>query len=136
MILIDANVFMYAVGAEHPNKQPSIDFLARVARGELQASTDAEVLQEILHRYRALNRWADGRRAYDLVRSIIPVIIPITSKITDAARMLLDTHTDLAARDALHAAVCRHEGAEAWCSYDRDFDAIPGVDRREPEHYL
>ncbi len=32
MILIDANIFMYAAGAEHPYKEPSRKFLERVAR--------------------------------------------------------------------------------------------------------
>jgi predicted nucleic acid-binding protein len=53
MILVDANVFMYAAGAEHPHKAPSRIFLEKVAGGEIEAALDAEVLQEILHRYRA-----------------------------------------------------------------------------------
>jgi predicted nucleic acid-binding protein len=53
VILIDANIFMYAAGAEHPHKEPSRMFLEQVARGEVDAALDAEVLQEILHRYRA-----------------------------------------------------------------------------------
>ena len=60
----------------------------------------------------------------------------ITGEVTDAARRLLDAYAGLTARDALHAAVCRLNQAEAWCSYDRDFDAIAGVERREPEHFL
>ena len=45
---------MYASGAEHPNKLLSLRFLKRVADGELEATIDAELLQEIIHRYRAL----------------------------------------------------------------------------------
>ena len=61
VILVDVNVLMYAVGAEHPNKAKSIEFLDAVAAGQRDATLDAEVLQEILHRYCALNRWADAR---------------------------------------------------------------------------
>jgi len=53
---IDANVPMYAVGAEHPLKAPCLRVLESIARGELRAVTDAEVLQELLHRYTALGR--------------------------------------------------------------------------------
>ncbi|MBL8213671.1 MAG: hypothetical protein JNK87_23335 [Bryobacterales bacterium] len=60
MTLTDANVLMYAAGAPHPNKAPAIAFLERVANNRIAAASDAEVLQEILHRYRALNRWAEG----------------------------------------------------------------------------
>lgn len=56
MILVDANILMYAVGADHYHKRPSIAFLERAGAGEIEASIDAEVLQELLHRYRSLNR--------------------------------------------------------------------------------
>lgn len=136
MILLDANIFMYAGGNPHPNKIPSLVFLEQVALGELEAGVDGEVLQEILHRYRAINRWEDGRRVYDYARQVFPQVIPITATILDKARELMDVHLTLSARDALHAAVYELMEAEAWCSYDHDFDTIPGLIRREPSHFL
>lgn len=56
MIPVDAKIFMYALGAMHANKLPAVDYLRRVANGEVDAATDAEVLQEILHRYRPIRR--------------------------------------------------------------------------------
>ncbi len=44
MVLIDANILMYAAGAAHPNKQPSIRLLERVANGEVDATINAETL--------------------------------------------------------------------------------------------
>lgn len=132
MILIDTNIFMYAAGAEHPHKEPSRKFLERVARGEVDAALDAEALQEILHRYRAIRRWQDGCRVYDLARHIVLIVIPITAEILDLARHLLDQYEGLKARDALHAAVAQAHGAQAICSYDGDFDEIAGLRRIEP----
>ncbi len=132
MILLDSNILMYAAGAPHPHKADSLALLERVARGEVEAAVDAEVLQEILHRYRALGRWQDGRRVYDLTRQIVPVVLPITAEVLDLARALLDRHGKLMARDALHAAVCENAGLETICSYDRDFDRIEGLRRLEP----
>jgi len=132
MILVDANVFMYAAGAEHPHKVPSSSFLLRVARGDVAAAVDTEALQEILHRYRAMGRWEDGRRVYDSARRTVPVSFPITIDLVDAARDLLDSYGGLTVRDALHAAVALHSGAEAICSYDRDFDQVAGLRRIEP----
>ena len=66
MILPDANILMYAAGAEDPHKAPSLAMLDRVATGDVDAAIDAGVLQEILHRYRAIGRWKDGRRVYNL----------------------------------------------------------------------
>lgn len=96
------------------------------------AAIDAEVLQEILHRYRAIGRWEDGRRVYDLTRALVPLVVPIGAEILDRARVLLDRYHDLMARDALHAAACQVVGAEALCSYDRDFEQIRDLRRVEP----
>jgi predicted nucleic acid-binding protein len=62
VILLDTNLFMYAAGADHPNKAPAGRYLDRVASGEVETAIDAETLQEILHRYRAIRRWEDGRQ--------------------------------------------------------------------------
>lgn len=132
MILVDANIFMYAAGAEHANKAPSVAFLGRVAAGELQAAVDAEVLQEIMHRYRAIRRWEDGRRVYGLARRIVPLVLAITDQIVDRARDLLDADHQLGARDAIHAAVALERGLDGVCSYDRDLDRIALLRRIEP----
>ena len=132
MILIDANIFMYAVGAAHPNKPPAIDYLRRVANGEVDAATDAEVLQEILHCYRAIRRWDDGSRVYDLVKSVVPRVLPITADIVDQARSKMEADSKLGARDAIHAAVALVNGCTAICTYDRAFDRIAGLGRVTP----
>ncbi len=132
MILVDSNVIMYAAGAEHEHKAPSVSFLEEVGAGRVEAVVDAEVLQEILHRYRALRRWEDGRRVYDLTRRLFPVVVPITDAVLDRARALLDRYGGLMARDAVHAAVVQELGLAALVSYDRDVDVVRGVKRREP----
>ncbi len=51
MILVDSNIPMYLVGAQHPHQhdaQRLLDDL--IARGE-RLVTDVKVLQELLHRY-------------------------------------------------------------------------------------
>lgn len=133
MILIDSNVFMYAAGAAHPSKVPSARYLESVARGDVDGAIDAEVLQEILHRYRAIGRWTDGKHVFDLARRIVPVVLPIGAETLDEARRLLDAHARLVARDAVHAAVVRLGSLEAICSYDTDFDEIDGVVRVTPD---
>ena len=132
MILLDANVLMYAAGAEHPNKVPSLALLERVAAGTVDAGADVEVLQEVLHRYRAIGRWHDGRRVFDLARKIVPTWYPVDLSTLDRARDLLEAHTTLTARGALHAAVYFAVAAEALCTFDRDFDRIAGLRRVEP----
>lgn len=57
----------------------------------------------------------------------------VTAEVLDRARRILDTDRRIMARDALHAAVVMTEGLEAVCSWDRDFDRIKGIVRREPD---
>ncbi len=136
MILLDANVLMYAAGREHPHKEPSVTLLERIARGAVESAIDAEILQEILHRYRSLGRTRDGFRLYDLTRTVVRTVLPVTDAVMDEARSLLESHPRLAARDAVHAAACLVFNADAFCSYDRDFDRIEGLRRVTPDELL
>jgi predicted nucleic acid-binding protein len=123
--------FMHAAGAEHSHKTPSVAVLRRIALGEIDAAVDAEALQEILHRYRAIRRW-EGREVYALARRIVPLVVTITDQVVDRARDLLDRDARLGARDALHAAVVLDRGMKGVCSYDRDLDRVVGLRRFEP----
>jgi predicted nucleic acid-binding protein len=123
---------MYAAGSDHPNKGVSVAFLDQVARGSIAAAIDTEVLQEILHRYRAIDRWEEGSRLYVFVRRIFSVFVPVTPEVLHLAHALMRRYATLVARDAVHAAVYEHVGARALCSFDRDFDRVSGVRRVEP----
>lgn len=130
MILVDTNVFMYVAGRAHPNKAPAAELVLRIASGKVDAAVDAEVLQEILHRYRG--EWLEqGRALYDFVRQTVTTVIPISAEAVDGARLLMDAHASLSARDAVHAAVCMQHGLAAICSYDSVFDQL-GVRRVVP----
>ncbi|GMU61559.1 MAG: ribonuclease VapC23 [Myxococcaceae bacterium] len=124
MILIDANVFMYAAGAEHPHRNASVDLLEAVAAGDLDGGTNAEVLQELLHRYRRLLTWEQAVTVYDSARLIVPEVLPVTARDLDRARSLLGDYPALSTRDAVHAAVVLENAVEALCTWDRDFDPI------------
>lgn len=56
MIFIDSNIPMYLVGSEHPHKVDSRQMLERCIADNERMVTDAEVFQEILHRYAAIGR--------------------------------------------------------------------------------
>jgi len=132
VILVDANILMYAAGADHANKATSVQFLERVAEGDIDAVIDAEILQEILHRYRALQRWEEGRHLFDFTRALFPVVLPVTAEVLDSARILMDAYPNLMARDGVHAAVVLEHQLDGLCSFDGDFDPVAGVERVEP----
>src|SRR4051794_18485009 len=103
MILIDANIWMYAVGGDHPYREPCRKFLRRVVAGEVDAIVSVEVLHEILHRYRSVNRWEFGMRIYDVARESVVRVLPVDDEVLDFARGLLSRHLGLMTRDAVHA---------------------------------
>ncbi len=129
--LIDTNIPMYAAGNESPWKMPSVQFLERVAAGEIEAVTDTEVLQEILHRYSHIGHRAHGFRVYDLFRQVVDEVLPVEVQDMDKARDLFEEYPALTSRDAIHAALAYRHGL-AILSYDRHFDGLDHLTRLEP----
>jgi predicted nucleic acid-binding protein len=131
VILVDANIPMYLVGGAHPNKERARVLLERAAASGERLVTDAEVLQEIVHRYTAIRRKDAIVAAFDAVLSVIDEVFPIErSDVERAHRILLDDG-DLTARDAVHVAVMLRHDVEQVMSFDRGLDGIPGIVRLE-----
>lgn len=129
MILIDSNVPMYLVGADHPHKADARRLLeGAIASGE-RLVTDVEVLQEILHRYVAIDRREAIQAAFDAVLGVVDEVFGITIADLERAKSIVLGRARLSARDALHAAVMEREGIERVMSFDRGFDGLPGVTR-------
>ena len=120
---------MYLIGGVHPHKTDAQQLLERcVARNE-RLVTDAEVLQEILHRYVALHRRDAIQAAFDVLLAIVDEILSITPRDLLRAKDIVLGSTVLSARDALHLAIMEHNGVERILSFDRGFDGFPGVTR-------
>ena len=129
MILVDSNIPMYLVGASHPNKEAARRALEEaVAAGE-SLCTDAEVLQEILHRYTAIRRPEDIDPAFDALLAIVDVVYPIERADIERARRLLATTPTLSARDAIHISVMQARDVGQILTFDAGFDGIPGIVR-------
>jgi predicted nucleic acid-binding protein len=130
VIFVDSNVPMYLVGASHPNKDLSRLLLQQaVADGEMLV-TDAEVLQEILHRYVAIGRPEAIGDAMAATLGLVDEVFPIERADVLRAQSLLD-ETRLSARDALHVAVMRRHGVTRMLTFDRGFDAVADISRVE-----
>ena len=71
MILVDSNVPMYLVGAAHPHKTDARRLLERLATDNRRLVSDAEVLQEILHRYVSIERRDAIQPAFDALSGIV-----------------------------------------------------------------
>lgn len=129
MILVDSNIPMYLVGAEHPHKVDSRRLLERAVAERRRLVTDAEVLQEILHRYVAIERRDAIQPCFEVLLEIVDEVLAVDLAIVERARDIVIGHPDLTARDAVHLAIMREHGIEQILTFDRHFDGLPGVTR-------
>jgi predicted nucleic acid-binding protein len=129
MIFVDSNVPMYLVGQAHPNKDAARRALEEVIAAGESLCTNAEVLQEILHRYTAVGRMDRIDPAFDAVLGMVDVVYPIERTDVERARRLLGTSPALSARDAVHLAVMQGRDIGRILSFDAGFDGFPGIVR-------
>ncbi len=130
---IDANVPIYASGRESPYKQPCARVLMMAAERPMSFVTDAEVVQELLHRYLSSGRWALGREVlHGFVEVMRDRIEPVYAEDLRLAARLADSHPNISDTNLLHAAVMRRVGANQIISSDADFDRLPDITRLDP----
>lgn len=129
MIFVDANVPMYLVGAPHPHKNDAARLLEQAAVGGERLVTDVEVLQEILHRYVAIDRRAAIQDAFDALDAVVDEVFPIDLAVVECAKSLVLAYARLSARDAIHVATMQQRGVSRIMSFDAGFDGMPGLVR-------
>jgi predicted nucleic acid-binding protein len=129
VIFVDSNVPMYLVGAAHPNKIAARRLLESAIVANEPLASDAEVLQELLHRYVAIGRRDAIGPAWDALVGVVDVVHPVEVEDVTRARRLSETATGLSARDAIHLAVMQRRGITRILTFDTGFDGIVGIER-------
>ncbi len=129
MILVDSNIPMYLVGAPHAHKSDARRLLEKVISERQSLATDAEVLQEILHRYVAINRRDAIQPAFDALIGIVDQVLAVDRSIAERAKQIVLGYRQLSARDAVHIAVMERHGIEQIMTFDSGFDGFPGITR-------
>ena len=133
---LDANVPIYAAGRAHPLKEPCIQVLLLAAEHPQAFVTDAEVLQELLHRYLALRLWTQGRHVFERFAELVQGRVEaVQARDVELAARLADSYQELGGRDLLHAAVMQRLGLRYIVSADRNFDRLSDVERLDPAHW-
>jgi len=128
VILVDSNIPMYLVGALHAHKSDARRLLERVISERERLVTDAEVLQEILDRYVAIDRRDAVQPAFDALLGIVDQVLAVDQSIVERAKQIVLGY-QLSARDAVHLAIMQHHGIEQIMTFDSGFDAFPGIAR-------
>lgn len=129
MIFVDSNIPMYLVGAPHPRKVDAQRLIERALADGERLVTDVEVLQEILHRYVAIDRRDAIQPAFDAILGVVDDVFSIDRAIVERARTIVLGRRSLSARDALHVSVMAREGIVRILSFDTGFDGYPGITR-------
>jgi uncharacterized protein len=129
LIFVDSNIPMYLVGGAHPHKTETQVILERLIAGGERLVTDAEVLQEILHRYAAINKREAIGPALQVTLDIVDEVIPIEKGVVLRAAEIVQNPALISARDAIHIAVMEHYSIRSILSFDSDFDRWTGLQR-------
>jgi predicted nucleic acid-binding protein len=91
--------------------------------------TDAEVLQEILHRYVAIGRRDAIQPAFDALLGVVDEVFPVALGDVERAKGVVLERPSLSARDSLHVAVMQRRQIRRILTFDTGFDEIPGMAR-------
>ena len=126
MIVLDTTILAYAVGDEHPFREPCRRLLAAHADERIEATTTVEVIQKFAH-IRARRRTRPDAihvaRQYAAAFSLLVT----TPEDLDRGLGLFEHHPALGAFDAVLAAVAMNRRAQALVSADRAFASISGL---------
>lgn len=120
---------MYLVGAAHPHKSDAQRWLEKLVSERQRLVTDAEVLQEILHRYVAINHRESIQPAFDALLGVVDQVLDVDLAAVERAKQIVLGHRRLSARDAVHLAVMERHGIERILTFDSGFDGFPGIAR-------
>ena len=129
MIFVDSNIPMYVIGASHAHKLDALRLLERAISEGQRLVTDAEVLQEILHRYSALGRPEAIQPAFEVLLGVVDEVFPVDLPTVQRAKEILLGTRGLTARDSVHLASMESRGADTIMTFDRGFDSYPAVRR-------
>jgi predicted nucleic acid-binding protein len=129
MIFVDANVPMYLVGGDPVAAGHAVALVARITADGSAVVSSAEVLQEILHRYSALERVEEADHAFAALDTFVDRMFPLEPEDVVRACRIRRVYPTLQARDCTHLATMERYGISRIASYDRGFDAVPGVER-------
>ena len=120
---------MYLVGTPSPHKTDAQRLLEKLVSQRQRLVTDVEVLQEILHRYVAINRRHDIQPAFDALLNTVDEVLPVDRAVAERAKQIVLGYQRLPPRDAVHLAVMERHGIDRILTFDSGFDGFPGITR-------
>ena len=131
-VLLDSAIFIYAVGVDHPYRDPCRQLLEALEAERYRGEVSALAVEETLHQ-RAC-RTGDRESARRVARSVMTLcpVHDLTTADVALGLRLFGTSARLNARDVLHAATALNRGIPVVISPDKAFDDVPQLERLDP----
>jgi hypothetical protein len=133
VILLDTTVLAYALGSEHPLRDPCRAAVRAIGDGRLQATTTVEVIQEFAHVRARRHGRADAAATAESYATLLAPLVAVDAEDLSRGMTLFREHESLGSFDAVLAAVAlRREYVTGLMSADRAFGSIPGLAHIDP----
>jgi uncharacterized protein len=132
VIVLDTAVLTYALGSEHPLREPSRRVVAAITEGVIDGSTTAEVVQEFAHVTARRHGRPDAVKRARLYVQLLSPLLQVETQDLDLGLRLYEQHSALGSFDALLAAVAMNHDAQALVSPDHGFAGIRRLRHIDP----
>jgi uncharacterized protein len=127
LIVVDTTVLMYAVGADHPLKDPSRRLVDAIGVGRILGTTTVEVVQEFAYVFARRRSRTDAASHARRYAQLLSPLLPVRPLALDYGLALFEAHPALGCFDAVLAAAALVEGAQALVSADAAFAGVAGL---------
>ena len=131
MIVVDTTVLVYAVGDDHPLREPCRALVEAVNGGDVSATTTVEAIQEFCDvRSRRRSRADAATLARSYAELFSPLLAVDADDLVDGLELFAKTDS-LGAFDAVIAATARRR-ADGLVSADAAFSTVRGLRHLDP----
>jgi predicted nucleic acid-binding protein len=124
VILLDTSVLTYAVGAEHPFREPSRRIVEAIRSGAVAATTTAGVIQRFVGVRSNRRPRGDAVSVGRDFATLLSPLVSVEGPDLDLGLRIFERSAQLGPFDAVLAAVAINRDAEALVSSDRGFRGV------------
>lgn len=131
---VDSNVFFYAKIMDREYGPSCAQVLRKIHEGKIMAATSVLVTLEAAN---ALRKFGLGKEVKDTIDSIFSLSMIILNLDDSDIRSTIDIfhRHRISPYDCAHVAVMKHAEISNIISADRDFERVPGIERKDPKSF-
>ncbi|MFS8159035.1 MAG: type II toxin-antitoxin system VapC family toxin [Candidatus Roizmanbacteria bacterium] len=139
MIYIDTNIFLYAADKESQYFADCTTFLSSCIKENIDITTSAETIQEIVHYLKNRNTIKDAPHICNTILKIIPTPLALDISVLEVFIKMVSEYGDnrkIQSRDLLYVATCIENDIGTIVTYDKAFSQIKEIKAQTPKQFL